>query len=643
MGKKSKAQKITTNLKILKNKDLKVSIVTPTTEKRKDVLKLLLNECLLKQTYPIYEWIIVSGDKKWGVDLKDAEENFKKHMKNLTKNLEFKVIYYFSNEENAKTNNFELVDNYEAIGYLRNMTNKFVTGDIIVCCDDDDIYVPTRVEHAVSKLSESKYEVAGCSPHILYDTDLNTLFQFKKVHPNHSINSVLAYKKCYLDRADSNYDSTKTFAEEQTFLNKFSVPVLQLDPKHCVIQMVHSVNTFNKRKIVFTSHWMPNEKKNIFTLSSNRKGIESYVNGETLDKYLSVLVPKNPDVYDVVYYLGSGSVKWDPSDKNLGGSEQAVKHLAQSWCKSGYSVAVYGDFGDDCGGEIYDVIDESKRVVYKNFGNFSCNSEHRLLILWRNYGIFPLMLYNVKSKKVVFDVHDNIKVPEVDYDKLTGIIVRSQFHKKCMIEKNKHISKNTKYFIIPNGVRTENFSIVKDTDRDLYRFCWCSCYTRGLQQILMWLFPILKKLEPRVSLHVYYGMDQVKNEEFKKMMNQYLSQPGVFDHGRQNIEKIVEEKQKSTFHLYFAKTNAETDCISIRESACAGCIPILSKYGVFLERNGIHLDGDTNNPQQMYEVAHQIAHLFKKPEVIKKISEDLRNKEMNWDSISQMWYSEIGF
>jgi hypothetical protein len=46
----------------------------------------------------------------------------------------------------------------------------------------------------------------------------------------------------------------------------------------------------------------------------------------------------------------------------------------------------------------------------------------------------------------------------------------------------------------------------------------------------------------------------------------------------------------SSFQLYVTNTISEIDCISIKESVLAGCIPIISNFGVFEERDGIHYD-----------------------------------------------------
>ena len=84
-------------------------------------------------------------------------------------------------------------DNYENIGYLRNITNHIATSDYLVCMDDDDYYPPTRVETAVISLRNNRYFAAGCSIHIAYETDIKAIYQFRKFANNHTVNNSLAY------------------------------------------------------------------------------------------------------------------------------------------------------------------------------------------------------------------------------------------------------------------------------------------------------------------------------------------------------------------------------------------------------------------------------------------------------------------
>ena len=78
-----------------------------------------------------------------------------------------------------------------------------------------------------------------------------------------------------------------------------------------------------------------------------------------------------------------------------------------------------------------------------------------------------------------------------------------------------------------------------------------------------------------------------------------MGQPGVMDHGRRPMDEIIKEKWKSSFHLYITDCEGEIDCISIRESLCTGCIPLISKSGVFDKRDGLHFNLDKT--QQRYQ------------------------------------------
>ena len=60
-------------------------------------------------------------------------------------------------------------------------------------------------------------------------------------------------------------------------------------------------------------------------------------------------------------------------------------------------------------------------------------------------------------------------------------------------------------------------------------------------------------------------------------MDKLLQQPGVTELGRHGVDEVVRAKCAAGFHLYFSKSEAETDCISIRESTVAGC-----KISIFL-------------------------------------------------------------
>jgi len=205
-----------------------VSIVTITQLSRAKCLANLL-EIILSQTYHnIIEWVIVEGSKSQA----DADQN-KKQMMEMSAHTSIKIVYveYSGN----------------ALSDLRNSGNTKCKGDIIVCMDDDDYYPPSRVMHAVKMLEGSPKLIAGCSDAYMYDYNTQFLYKFKPFGPNHSTNNCMAYKREYLKT--HAHQSGLSHAEEASFTNGFSEPMVQLSPAKCIIISSHNDNTFDKRQL----------------------------------------------------------------------------------------------------------------------------------------------------------------------------------------------------------------------------------------------------------------------------------------------------------------------------------------------------------------------------------------------------------
>jgi hypothetical protein len=148
-------------------------------------------------------------------------------------------------------------------------------------------------------------------------------------------------------------------------------------------------------------------------------------------------------------------------------------------------------------------------------------------------------------------------------------------------------------------------------------------------------------MEPRAELHVYYGMEHLTDENFKRLMVTLLASPGVMDHGRQALDIIIREKYMSSFHLYPTNTS-EIDCISVKESLVTGAIPIISTSSIFKERDGVHVEIDDSNQMSYVNVALNVLELIKSPNL-----DSLRNKLkesktlIGWRDISMIWLSHL--
>lgn len=578
-----------------------VSLVTITQHSRSSSLSLLC-KMINDQTYTnIIQWVIVEGSK----NKNDGSLN-----KLFVNNLSCKVPIQYIDWSGKK------------LGGLRQLSNNHSKGDIIVCMDDDDFYPPTRVEIAVNELSNSKCLIAGCSSILIYDFILQKFMLYSQYIPNFTTNNAMAYKKEYL--LNHKYDENDETMEESSFTNGFKENLVQLNTFKSIILISHKNNTYNKRELFVYSTLNLNQQGRLIYINDN---ILNHINNDIFQDMKSIYEDTYNPEYDIVYMCGGFSSIWDPTSENLGGSEQAVKHLSQEWVKHNKKVAVYGNFKQNI---------NHNGVHYYKWTEFNYSIQYNIIIMWRLYGYITIMPFNVNCKKLYLDLHDNMTInPQYDtfskqygFSKIDKIFFKSQYHKDEYIKKyGEHSSE-----IIMNGVRIPTLS--EPVVRDKYRFVYCSSYTRGLIHILTNIWPKLYKLEPKAELHVYYGFDGLEPKFIEQLKN-LLSQPGVMEHGRQNIDIIYREKYRSNFHLYLSKSPEEIDCISIRESIIAGAIPILYKFGVFNEREGFFIDEKSDTISQILNLLHNDTLCS---ELRTKIS---NCKNLEWNEVSEQWLKFI--
>ena len=199
-----------------------VSVLTPTYNRRRFLPYAI--KCYESQTYPKdrMEWIILDD----GTD----------SVADVFKDLKIPNLRYIRMEQKL------------LIGAKRNILHKEAKGDIMVAMDDDDYYHPDRVRHVVMKMGQQpSVQLAGSSEIFIYYTDIQKIYKFGPYNQNHCTNGTLAVRKAY---AKSHlYDETVTHAEEKSFLESYSNPMVQLDSKTVMLVISHSENTFDKKKM----------------------------------------------------------------------------------------------------------------------------------------------------------------------------------------------------------------------------------------------------------------------------------------------------------------------------------------------------------------------------------------------------------
>jgi glycosyltransferase involved in cell wall biosynthesis len=570
---------------------MSVSILTVTQGSRIPFYDILI-KCVQNQTYSnICEWIIVDGSKteKDSKALQSYWEKFRTQS--------FRCPVILSSPPSIPP---------VPIGKLRNIANSVASGDYIAWMDDDDYYFPSYIAHSLSKLATSRCEIAGCATPYMFDVNYQSVHQFEQIQSDHvTMNSCMIYKKEILRTCA--YDNLSEDHEEIAFTHNFQKPMVQLDPASTMVLINHSDNIINRCHLVFGSHINMN-----VALKTSPIQLDQIINDkEALDFYTrKIYSHKTQCPYDIVYMCGGYSLPWTPHDQSLGGSEQAVVQLSKIWTRMGKKVCVYGELTIS-----QDTIDG---VDYFHYRFFNPNQHFKVLILWRYMGLsymFQPQMHWYTADKIIVDMHDNLVpaykiIMDTVNTKYYTIVFKSKYHVQLFTSCTGLELPWGRVAVIMNGVQTELFETSPFVQfRDKFRFCYTSMYARGLLEIFE-LWKQIVKLEPRVELHLYYGLNSLSLPEFKEdFYTALISTPNVCDHGRMPLEIVAEEKHHATFHLYPTNTHAEIDCIAIRESLVAGCIPILSYTGVFKERDGFFITGNMANKEDYPRMAQEIIEL----------------------------------
>ena len=600
------------------SKQSSVSILTITQLSRFQCLEILL-ELIKKQTYNnIIEWVIVEGSR-----IEEDALNNSFNIKNMIS----------SNNTKFKINYIEYIKD-KKLGYLRNIGSKACKGDITVCMDDDDYYPKTRVEHAVSSLKKSKLLIAGCDNLLIYDFSIDKIYQYDGIkNIFHSGNASMAWKKDYL--TNHSYKDSDEMGEEEYFTNKFTEPMIALNPFLTIIALSHNSNTIGKKKLFALSFIGDNPHYwNEIAFSINK-----FIDNTTFIKYKKAIYIENSYDYDIIYYCGYGyTLDFVPDSSKNAGSTLAVIKLAENWAKLGKKVAVFAET----------IRQTVKSVDYYNWNNFSHLQKHKLVILWKDQGIIGYKMFGIKADKIWLDLHNNfihqnvsiklMKIIKDNYNNFEKIFVKSEYQKKYV---SNHLENSSKIFVIPDGILINEFNENKyDVQRNPFRFCYTSCYNRGMITIIDKLWTNIYKKEPRAELHLFHGFENVSNEDNKFYFRIMAGTPGVMDHGRQDLDLVVSEKYKSSFYLCVNKSN-DFKYNAIVESYITGCIPILSNHGIHNDLDGYHINFEDNMNYE--DIADKILEFVYDKEKQEELRNQLKKSNLiqSWDDTFKLWNEHI--
>jgi glycosyltransferase involved in cell wall biosynthesis len=283
---------------------------------------------------------------------------------------------------------------------------------------------------------------------------------------------------------------------------------------------------------------------------------------------------------DLVIFCGNCFEPWTPDSLlkgGVGGSEEAVIHMARLMKKRGWNV------------EVYNSIPEAKDfdgVMYKPWWLFNPHDAQDVFIGWRQPALFKAMKPNAKLS--VCWMHDVVQPAEFTQDRLQYIdkvMFLSKHHRNLYA----HVPES-KVLLTANGLDLDfldrhSEGVVKKK----FKMINTSAPDRGIYNLLkMW--PEIKKKYPEAELHWYYGWQSydnynqgnVERMRFKEEVQKLLKQDGVVDGGRITHDQVARQMAESDLWVYPTEF-IETSCITAMKAQYLGCIPVTTDIGALSE------------------------------------------------------------
>lgn len=137
------------------------------------------------------------------------------------------------------------------LGNKRNQLNALAKGEYIICLDDDDYYAPDKISHQVAQMQTHRALFSGSDQIYIWYSHLDKIYLTHAFGASHALNGTFGYHRNLLK--NHRYDDAATKAEEEGFLNGFTTPVQQIDPKRAILCISHSSNTYDKDFILSSS------------------------------------------------------------------------------------------------------------------------------------------------------------------------------------------------------------------------------------------------------------------------------------------------------------------------------------------------------------------------------------------------------
>jgi glycosyltransferase involved in cell wall biosynthesis len=278
--------------------------------------------------------------------------------------------------------------------------------------------------------------------------------------------------------------------------------------------------------------------------------------------------------HDAWEYWDENSINSTVSDKpsGIGGSETQVILLAREFSDLGYKVKVFNKCKEnhmDTGGD-YDV----EYIPFQDFAEYSKKIRYDFFIASRYLDCFDIPFSSGKNYAMIHDVFlimGGRDQKDVKLDKIDKYFCLSNAHKQFVHDY--HSIPLDRILMTSNGLDFTRFEN-KEIKRDPYKMIYSSSPDRGLEVLL----DLMPRLNPKAHLHIYYGFENFRDQEYvSRMMEKIDNLDNVYYHGRIGQDELAIKFMESNIWAY-PTFFEETFCITALEAMAGGAIPVTSNF-----------------------------------------------------------------
>jgi glycosyltransferase involved in cell wall biosynthesis len=337
---------------------------------------------------------------------------------------------------------------------------------------------------------------------------------------------------------------------------------------------------------------------------------------------------------------------WDPNSVHdgIGGSEEAVIHMASLLSERGHRVSVHmrsaphESFGEVEYGDFHQLLDQDIDVV----------------VVWRRSGLVQeLDRQRVCTGRRYLWLHDNVAVDGLlrAEPQFYKIMVLSAYHRRRFPE-----LPDDRFFATPNGIDVAQFD-PPDPPRDPWLVVYGSDYVRGLRALLHSWSEIRRRV-PDARLNVFYGwqgIQRVDPERAARLQGEFgplLRQPGISHLRRISHAAVAAQYRRAAIWAYPCSFR-ETSCISAMKAQAGGAVPAVIPNGALSEtvrfgfRTRLDYDGvpkELSGDELVREWREGLIDLLRSPDRQERIRREMvpaAKAAFAWSHVASAWDHEF--